>query len=74
MFTIFFTASKVEDYLTAKTSDTVTFARFFTLMLEQGIYLPPSQFEAVFVSLTHSQEDLEKTVEAAQIAFREIPS
>ncbi len=72
MFTVFFTSSPVEDYGTAKRSDTKAFARYFILMLEQGIYLPPSQFEAVFVSLAHSQEDLERTVTAARNAFRKM--
>jgi glutamate-1-semialdehyde 2,1-aminomutase len=72
MFTVFFTASPVEDYLTAKESDTEAFARYFVLMLEQGIYLPPSQFEAIFVSLAHSQDDLEATVAAARAAFRKM--
>lgn len=72
MFTIFFTDSKVEDYSTAKQSNTDTFARFFTLMLEQGIYLPPSQFEAIFVSLAHNKKDLEKTLEAARITFKKL--
>jgi glutamate-1-semialdehyde 2,1-aminomutase len=72
MFTVFFTPSPVEDYLTAKGSDTEAFARYFIRMLEQGIYLPPSQFEAVFVSLAHSQDDLERTVAGARTAFRKM--
>lgn len=72
MFTVFFTSSPVEDYGGAKNSDTEAFARYFVLMLERGIYLPPSQFEAVFVSLAHSQEDLERTVAAARTAFRKM--
>lgn len=72
MFTVFFTSSPVEDYGTAKRSDTEAFARYFILMLEEGIYLPPSQFEAVFVSLAHSQEDLERTLTAARNAFRKM--
>jgi len=72
MFTVFFTSSPVEDYLTAKESDTEAFARYFVLMLEQGIYLPPSQFEAVFVSLAHSQDDLEATVAAARTTFKKM--
>ena len=72
MFTVFFASSSVEDYLTAKGSDTQAFARYFILMLDQGIYLPPSQFEAVFVSLAHSQDDLERTVAAARNAFKKM--
>lgn len=74
MFTVFFTSSPVEDYGTAKKSDLDAFVRYFLLMLDQGIYLPPSQFEAVFVSLAHTQEDLEKTVSAARNAFRKMSS
>jgi glutamate-1-semialdehyde 2,1-aminomutase len=72
MFTVFFTPVPVEDYETAKKSDAGAFVRYFVLMLEQGIYLPPSQFEAVFVSLAHSQEDLERTVEASRNAFKKL--
>jgi len=69
MFTVFFKPSPVDDYGTAKKCDTEAFVRYFVLMLEQGIYLPPSQFEAAFVSLAHSQEDLERTVAAARTTF-----
>ena len=72
MFTIFFTDAPVENYTLARRSSTETFARFFKLMLGQGIYLPPSQFESVFVSLAHSEEDLQKTVEAIRTAFRKL--
>ena len=67
MFTIFFTGSAVTDYDSAKRSDTARFAEFHRQMLERGIYLPPSQFEAAFVSAVHSQEDIARTVQA----FRE---
>jgi len=69
MFTVFFASSPVEDYETAKKSDIKAFGRYFVDMLNQGVYLPPSQFEAVFVSLAHSQDDLERTVAAARAAF-----
>jgi glutamate-1-semialdehyde 2,1-aminomutase len=72
LFTLFFTEGPVKDYHTAKQSDTKRFARFFVEMMEQGIYLPPSQFEAWFVSLAHTQKDLDKTIEACDIAFRRI--
>jgi len=72
MFTLFFTEGPVKDYRTAKLSDTRRFARFFVEMMEQGIYLPPSQFEAWFISLAHSQKDLDKTIEACDNAFRNI--
>jgi glutamate-1-semialdehyde 2,1-aminomutase len=70
MLSTFFTTAKVQDYKSACTSNTKRFAAFFKSMLEQGIYLAPSQFEATFVSLAHSEEDIEHTVAAAKIAFR----
>lgn len=72
MFTAFFTGEKVVDLATATTSDTKMFATFFKLMLERGVYLAPSQFEAGFVSIAHSDEDIERTVEAAQDAFKQL--
>ncbi len=74
LFTLFFTEGPVKDYLTAKTSDTKRFAQFFVEMMEQGIYLPPSQFEAWFLSLAHTQKDLDKTIEACDSAFQKILS
>lgn len=70
MFTVFFTGTPVTDFRTAKTSDTDRFRRFFHAMLERGIYLAPSQFEACFVSLAHTRKDVALTVRAAQEAFR----
>jgi len=70
MFTVFFTSKEVVDYETALTSDVERFARYFRSMLEQGIYLPPSQFEAAFISLAHTDEDIEKTITAAFRAFK----
>ncbi len=72
LFTIFFTEGPVTDYQSAKTSDTQRFALFFIHMMEQGVYLPPSQFEAWFLSLSHTRKDLEKTIEACDKAFRKI--
>jgi glutamate-1-semialdehyde 2,1-aminomutase len=69
MFTFFFTGGPVTDYESAKRSDTVRFGRFFRAMLERGIYLAPSQFEAAFVSAAHSEEDIRRTKAAAQEAF-----
>lgn len=63
---VFFTDEKVCDFKTAKTSDTNQYARYFNLMLENGIYLAPAQFEAMFVSDAHSNEDLNKTLEMAK--------
>jgi len=70
MFTVFFTSSPVTDFRSAKTADTERFRRFFHAMLERGIYLAPSQFEACFVSLAHTRRDLDATIRAAQSAFR----
>jgi glutamate-1-semialdehyde 2,1-aminomutase len=71
MLTIFFTSQPVQNYVDARTSDTGRFARFFWSMLHQGIYLPPSQFEAWFVSLALEDEQLKQTVEAARVALEE---
>ncbi len=69
MMTWFFTDADVTDYDTAKLSDTTRFGKFFHAMLERGIYLPPSQFEALFVSTAHTEADIERTVEAARQSF-----
>ena len=63
---VFFAKTPVTDYDSAKKSDTGLFTKYFTHMLSQGIYLAPSQFEAMFLSSAHSQEDLERTLEAAR--------
>jgi glutamate-1-semialdehyde 2,1-aminomutase len=70
MFTVFFTEREVFDFESAKTCDTQRFNRFFHSMLEQGIYMPPSQFEAAFVSTTHTEADIDRTIEAATKALR----
>lgn len=71
LFTMFFTdAPEVTDYKTAKTCDTARFAKFFAGMLERGVYLAPSQFEAGFMSLAHTKEDVWKTVEEARETFK----
>jgi glutamate-1-semialdehyde 2,1-aminomutase len=72
MFTLFFTEGPVTDYRTAKMSDTKRFAQFFIEMMNQGIYLPPSQYEAWFISLAHTQKDLDKTIEACNAALKKI--
>jgi len=72
MFTCFFTRNAVTDYASAKKSDTGRFARFFRALLERGVYFPPSQFEAAFVSTAHSEADVTVTLEAAAEAFEEI--
>ncbi len=72
MSTVFFTDQEVYDFATAKASDTDKFAKFFGSMLNLGVNLAPSQFEAGFVSLAHTDEDIDKTVDAAMLAFREV--
>jgi glutamate-1-semialdehyde 2,1-aminomutase len=69
MFTLFFTKEHVIDYDTAKTSDTKKFAAYFSSMLDQGVYLAPSQFEAAFMSMAHSEEDIERTITVAEKAL-----
>ncbi|MFA5180318.1 MAG: glutamate-1-semialdehyde 2,1-aminomutase [Syntrophales bacterium] len=64
MFTVFFTSEPVSDFASACRADTEMFARFFRGMLKNGISLPPSQFEAWFLSLAHNHEDVEKTLAA----------
>jgi glutamate-1-semialdehyde 2,1-aminomutase len=72
MFTMFFTADPVTDYQSAKASDTAKFGRFFRAMLSRGVYLAPSQFEANFVSLAHTRQDIGATVQAAQAALKDL--
>ncbi len=72
MFCTYFTDTEVVDYTTAATSDTKKYSRFFRKMLERGINLAPSKFEAGFMSLAHSQADINKTARAAYEAFRKI--
>lgn len=70
MLTVFFTPGPVIDYTSAKQSNTRAFAAFFHSMLGDGISLPPSQFEAWFVSMAHSNHDIYKTIRAAEKGFR----
>jgi glutamate-1-semialdehyde 2,1-aminomutase len=72
MFCTFFTSDVVTDEASAKQSDTGAFARYFRAMLERGVYLAPSQFEAGFVSLAHTDEDIEDTIHAAREAFSQV--
>lgn len=72
MFCLYFTENEVIDAKTAKTSDTEKFKRFFLGMLNRGVYIAPSQFEAGFISLAHSQKDIEKTVQSAYKTFKEL--
>ncbi len=72
MFTTFFTDGPVFDWQTANSCDRQLYGRFFHAMLAQGIYLAPSQFEAGFVSVAHTEEIVGRTIEAARRAFKEI--
>jgi len=70
LFCTFFTGDNVVDYASAKTSDTKQYGRFFHGMLDRGVYLAPSQFEVGFVSLAHTEQDIEQTVRAAAEAAK----
>ncbi|HET9626816.1 MAG TPA: glutamate-1-semialdehyde 2,1-aminomutase [Kofleriaceae bacterium] len=69
MLTLFFSAGPVTDYATAKGADTARFATFFRNMRDRGVFLPPSQFEAMFVSLAHSEADIDAIVAAAHASL-----
>ncbi len=70
MFSAFFTDIPVKDYAGACTSDAELFARFHRGMLERGVYLAPSQFEAIFLSTAHTESDIDQTLEQASIVFK----
>ena len=70
MFCAFFTKGEVHDWPTAATCDTKAFARYFLAMLNEGVYLAPSQFETAFVSAAHTDADIEKTIAAAARCFK----
>ncbi len=72
MLCTYFTNNRVTDYETAKTSDCDLFSRFFAGLLQRGIYLAPSQFEAGFISSAHSNDDLDRTLEAVRACAAEI--
>jgi len=72
MICLFFTDGPVVDYGSAKRSDTTLFSKFHAGMLEEGIYLPPSQFEAFFLSTAHTETDIDRTIEAAARTFRKL--
>ena len=69
MLTVFFARETPHDYASAQGTDAARYAAFFHAMLDRGMYLPPSQFETMFVSLAHQQRDLDQTIEAAGEAF-----
>jgi glutamate-1-semialdehyde 2,1-aminomutase len=70
MFTAFFADGPIFDYASAKKSDTAAFGRFFHALLGNGVYFPPSQFEAAFISAAHTEADIQQTIDAAGRAFR----
>jgi glutamate-1-semialdehyde 2,1-aminomutase len=70
MFCTFFTKGEVYDWTTASACDTGAFARYFRAMLEEGIYLAPSQFETAFASIAHTDADIERTIAAARKVFK----
>jgi glutamate-1-semialdehyde 2,1-aminomutase len=72
MVTPFFTPERVTGFKSALTSDTAAFAVFFRRMLEGGIYIPPSQFEAWFVSAGHSTSDIDQTIAVARQALAQV--
>jgi glutamate-1-semialdehyde 2,1-aminomutase len=69
MLTLFFCAGPVIDYASAKTADTARFGGFFRRMRDRGVFLPPSQYEAMFVSLAHTEGDIDQIVAAARVAL-----
>lgn len=74
MWTLFFTSGPVTDYDLAKQSDTARFAQFFWAMMDRGVYLPCSQFEAAFLSAAHTEENVRQTIAAAREALHAIAS
>jgi glutamate-1-semialdehyde 2,1-aminomutase len=69
MGTWFFTSNAVGNYDEAAKSDTAAFGRFHRAMLDAGVWLPPSQFEAAFVSAAHGDAEIARTIDAARVAF-----
>jgi len=69
MFTFFFSDKPVTEYESAKRSDTAKFGKFWRAMLDQGVYLAPSQFEAAFLSAAHTDADIANTITAARAAL-----
>jgi len=72
MWTWFFTEGPVTDYAQAALSDTAAFGRFHRAMLEQGVWLPPSQFEAAFLGTAHGEAEVAATLAAAREAFKAV--
>jgi glutamate-1-semialdehyde 2,1-aminomutase len=74
MFTLFFTGKPVIDYRSAASADTARFGAYFRAMLDEGVYLAPSQFEAAFLSLAHTEEDIDRTIAANGKALQAVVS
>jgi glutamate-1-semialdehyde 2,1-aminomutase len=74
MGTWFFTGGPVTNYEQAARSDTAAFGSFHRAMMDQGVWLPPSQFEAAFISFAHSESDVQATIAAARNAFQSVPA
>ncbi len=72
MMSVFFTDQEVYNYETAQTSDLERFKKYYVGMLERGVYLPPSQFEGLFMSTAHTDEQIDKTIEAVHEVFSEL--
>ena len=72
LLTVFFSGRPVSDYAGARDADAAAFATFFNAMLERGVYLPPSPFEAWFPSLAHERRSVDRTVDAAAEAFEAV--
>jgi glutamate-1-semialdehyde 2,1-aminomutase len=70
MITLFFNPAPVQSFKDALKSDTQRFARFHRGLLDRGVYWPPSQFEAAFISVAHSEDDIDRTTSAAEEALR----
>jgi glutamate-1-semialdehyde 2,1-aminomutase len=72
MFCMFFTDKNVQNFKDAVSSDTSLFSEYFSLMLKEGIYIAPSQYEAGFISTAHSKEDLDRTLTAFEKAVNNL--
>ncbi len=72
MFGVFFTDQPVTNFEQAKTSNLEMFRSYYQKMAARGIFLPPSQFEGLFLSTVHSEDDIERTIEAVELTFKEL--
>ena len=72
MTQVYFTNNEVYDYETAQKSDTKGFLKYVHNLLENGVFIAPSQYECTFISTEHSKEDLDKTLEAIEISLKEL--